>query len=183
MNETIEQNVSCSESEFNLCVLGLTYNLAGCEPLRYMFHTAPYWKKTFLFKVCKKTPKSFPSLQIVGSEGSLQIFNTSIVHNIKSASYYKLHILVLIQTATRKKQNELYKTFCKNTNLKIVFSPFKLKDQFPSKDCLPVALSNLLCANLLVHNVNHWGTQMPFTIKDQGTSANWYKVSHSSATE
>ena len=125
-----------------------------------------------MFQVCKKTHKSFPSLQIVGSEGSLQIFNTNIVHNIKSVSFYKLHILVLIQTVTRKKNYELYKTFCKNTNLKIVFSPFKLQDQFPSKDCLSVALSTLLCANLLVQDVNHWGSQMPFTIKDQGTSAN-----------
>ena len=37
MDETIGRNVSLSDWEFNLCVLGLPYNLAGCEPLGYMF--------------------------------------------------------------------------------------------------------------------------------------------------
>ena len=37
MDETIGRKISLSDSDFNLCLLGLPYNLAGCEPLGYMF--------------------------------------------------------------------------------------------------------------------------------------------------
>ena len=33
MDETIGQSVSLSDSDFNLCVLGLPHKLAGCELL------------------------------------------------------------------------------------------------------------------------------------------------------
>ena len=46
--------------------------------------------------------------------------------------------------STKTKIYELCKTFCKNTNVKIVFSPFKLQDLFSSKDCLPVALKSFV---------------------------------------
>ena len=66
--------------------------------------------------------------------------NTNIDHNNKSVSYYKLPYIGSYSNSTKKKIYELCKTFCKNTNVKIVFSPFKLQDLFSSKDCLPVAL-------------------------------------------
>ena len=46
--------------------------------------------------------------------------------------------------STKKKIYELCKTFCKNTNIKIVCSPFKLQDLFCSRDCLPVALKSFV---------------------------------------
>ena len=43
-----------------------------------------------------------------------------------------------------EKKGELCKIFCKNANVKIAFSPFKLQDLFSSKDCLPVALKSFV---------------------------------------
>ena len=66
--------------------------------------------------------------------------NTNIDHNNKSVSYYKLPYIGSYSNSTKKKIDESFKTFCKNTNFKIVFSPSKLQDLFSSKDSLPVAL-------------------------------------------
>ena len=55
--------------------------------------------------------------------------NTNIDHNNKSISYYKLPYIGSYSNSfkkKKKKKNELCKTFCKNTNVKIVFSQFKL---------------------------------------------------------
>ena len=70
--------------------------------------------------------------------------NTNIDHNNKSVSYYKLPYIGSYSNSTKKKNFELCKTFCKKTNVKIVFSPFKLQDLFSSKDCLPVALKSFV---------------------------------------
>ena len=70
--------------------------------------------------------------------------NTNIDHINKSVSYYKLPYIGSYSNSTKKKIYELCKTFCKNTNVKIVFSPFKLQDLFSSKDCLPVALKSFV---------------------------------------
>ena len=64
MDETIGQNVSLSYSDFNLCVLGLSFDLAGCEPLGYMFSYYSLLKKPYLFKV-RKNLWSFPFLPIL----------------------------------------------------------------------------------------------------------------------
>ena len=53
MDETVGRNVSLSDSDFNLRVLGLPYNLAGCESLGYMFSYFSLLKTPFLFKVRK----------------------------------------------------------------------------------------------------------------------------------
>ena len=66
--------------------------------------------------------------------------NTNIVHNNKSVSYYKLPYIGSYSNSTKKKIYELCKTFCKSSNVKLVFSLFKLQNLLSSKDCLPVAL-------------------------------------------
>ena len=97
--------------------------------------------------------------------------NTNIDHNNKSVSYYKLHTLVLIQTVPKKKNYELFKTFCKNINLKIVFSPFKLQDLFSSIDCLPVALKSFAvhkftCAGCQPYYIGKTKRHLPTRIKE-----------------
>ena len=77
MDEAIGWNVSLSDSDFNLCVVGLLHNLAGCEPLGHMFSYCSLPQKLFLFKVCKSL-WSFPSLSIVGSEGNFKNFDVSL---------------------------------------------------------------------------------------------------------
>ena len=66
--------------------------------------------------------------------------NTNIDHNNKSVFYYKLPYIGSYSNSTKKTIYDLCKTFCKNTNFKIAFSPFKFQDLFSLKVCLPVAL-------------------------------------------
>ena len=70
--------------------------------------------------------------------------NTNIDHNNKSFSQYKLPYIGFYSNSTKEKIHELCKTFCQNTNIKIVFSPFKLQDLFSSKDFFPVALKSFV---------------------------------------
>ena len=97
--------------------------------------------------------------------------NTNIDHNNNSASYYKLQYIVSYSSSTKKKIYELCKTFCKNTNVKIVFSPFKLQDLFPSKDCLPVALKSFVvykftCAGCQSCYIGETKRHLPTRIKE-----------------
>ena len=68
--------------------------------------------------------------------------NVNIIHNNKSISYYKLPYIGSYLNSTEKNIYELCKAFCRNTNVKTAFSPFKLQDLFSSKNCLPVALKS-----------------------------------------
>ena len=71
--------------------------------------------------------------------------NTNIVHNNKNVvSYHKLPYIGAYSNSTKKKNYELCETFCRNTNVEIIFLPFKLQDLFSSKDCLPVALKSFV---------------------------------------
>ena len=70
--------------------------------------------------------------------------NTNIDHNNKSVFYYKLPYIGSYSNSTKKTIYDLCKTFCKNTNFKIAFSPFKFQDLFSSKACLPVALKSFV---------------------------------------
>ena len=96
--------------------------------------------------------------------------NTNIDHNNKSVSYYKLPYIGSYSNSTKKKNYELCKTFCKNTIVKIVFSPFKLQDLFLFASCSEVlcCVHIYLCRMLILL---HWGNQTPFTRKDQKASA------------
>ena len=79
--------------------------------------------------------------------------NTNIVRNNKSVFYDKLPYNGSYSNSSKKKNYELCKTFWKNTNVSLVFSPFKLQDLFSSKDC-QLRWSPLFCTNLLVQDVN-----------------------------
>ena len=97
--------------------------------------------------------------------------NTNIDHNNKSVSYYKLPYIGSYSNSTKKKIYELCKTFCKNTNVKIVFSPFKLQDLFSSKDCLPVALKSFVvykftCAGCQSCYIGETKCHLPTKIKE-----------------
>ena len=61
---------------------------------------------------------------------------------------YKLPYIVSFSNNTKKKIKELCKKFCKNSNINIVFSPFKTGNLFLIKDRLPSALKlyKFICA-------------------------------------
>ena len=56
--------------------------------------------------------------------------------------YYKLPFIGSYSNSTKKKISELCSKYCKNINVKVVFSPFKISDLFSSKDVLPYALKS-----------------------------------------
>ena len=58
--------------------------------------------------------------------------NSNAVKQTKTTLYYKLPYIGLFSNNTKKKIKELCKKFCKNSNIKIVFSPFKTGDLFSS---------------------------------------------------
>ena len=62
--------------------------------------------------------------------------------NSKKFCYYKLPIIGSYSNSTKKKISELCGKFCKNINIKVVFSPFKIGDLFSAKDVLPNALKS-----------------------------------------
>ena len=106
MDETIGQNVRLSDSDFNLCVLWLPYNLAGCEPLRYMFSYCSLLKKPFLFKVHKNLWK-FPSLPI----------------SVLDKCYFQTSIIITKSTEMIWQQIDVNITFCEFLE-KLLFSSF-----------------------------------------------------------
>ena len=62
----------------------------------------------------------------------------------KNVSYCKLGYIGKFSLYTRKKINQLCKQFCKNTNIKLVFTPTKLSDYFSTKDALPKDLRSFV---------------------------------------
>ena len=59
--------------------------------------------------------------------------NTNIDHNNKSVSYYKLPYIGSYSNSTKKKDYELCKNFCKNTNVKIFFHLSNYRTYFLQK--------------------------------------------------
>ena len=64
------------------------------------------------------------------------------VKQTKTTLYYKLPYIGSFSNNTKKKIKELCKKFCKNSNVNIVFSPFKTGHLFSSKDCSPIGLKS-----------------------------------------
>ena len=98
--------------------------------------------------------------------------NTNIDHNNKSVSYYKLTYIGSYSKSTEKKIYELCKTFCKNTNVKIVSSSFKLQDLFCSKGYLPVPLKSpavykFTCARCQSCSIGKTKRHLPTRIKER----------------
>ena len=99
--------------------------------------------------------------------------NTNIDHNNKSISYYKLPYIVLIQTVPKKIMSYV-KHFAKTPMLNYFFTiqiagPIFLKRLFASCSEVLCCVQIYLCRMSIL---SHWRNQMPFTNKDQGTSAN-----------
>ena len=103
-----------------------------------------------------------------------------LIIETKAFLTWNYHTLVLIQTVPRKKFMSYVKHFAKTPTLKLFVHHSNCRTYFVQETVCQLLWSPLLCTNLLVQDVNlvPWGNQMPFTNKDQGTSANWYKISY-----
>ena len=126
-------------------------------------------KNLYSFYLIDKEIKKFSGNKVTTKE------NTNTDHNQKSVCYYKLPYIGSYPSSTKKNIYELCKTFCKNTNAKIVFSPFKLQDIFFFKILFASCSEVLCCVRIYLRRMSillHWGNQISFTNKDQGTFAN-----------
>ena len=70
--------------------------------------------------------------------------NCNAVKESKTTLYYKLPYIGSFSNNNKKKVEELCKKFSKNSNISIVFSPFKTGDMFSSKYCLPSGLKSFV---------------------------------------
>ena len=75
-------------------------------------------------------------------------------------------------TVTRKILKHLLDVFCKDIDMRIVFSPFKIKNFFSFKDPIPDALKSLLVYKLLVRDVT------PVTLARRHANLSTDKNSH-----
>ena len=102
--------------------------------------------------------------------------NTNIDHNDKSISYYKLPYIGSYSVSKKKKKKIMsyVKHFAKTPMLNYFFTiqiagPIFLKRLFASCSEVLCCVQIYLCRMSIL---SHWENQMPFTNKDQGTSAN-----------
>ena len=70
--------------------------------------------------------------------------SSNAVKQTKTTLYYKLPYIGSFSNNTKKEIKELCKEFCKNSNVNIVFSPFKTGHLFSSKDCSPIGLKSFV---------------------------------------
>ena len=74
-------------------------------------------------------------------------FSTNYCNAVKESKttlHYKLPYIGSFSNNTKKKIKELCKKFCTNSNINIVFSPFKTGDFFLGKDYLPSGLKSFV---------------------------------------
>ena len=64
---------------------------------------------------------------------------------IKTTLHYKLSYVDSISNSIRKNVKELTKTFFKESDINIIFSPFKIADSFSSKRVFVTKRSEFLC--------------------------------------
>ena len=72
--------------------------------------------------------------------------------DISNCHFYKLPYIGFYSTYTGKKISSIINKYCKDLNVKVIFSPFKLSIMFSPKDCIPKSLKSrvvyqLTCAS------------------------------------
>ena len=126
-------------------------------------------KNLYSFYLIDKEIKKFSDNKVTTKE------STNIGHNYKSVCYYKLPYIGSYPSSTKKKKYQLCKTFRKNTNAKIVFFTIQVAGHFFFKILFASCSEVLCCVRIYLCRMSillHWGNQIPFTNKDQGTFAN-----------
>ena len=87
----------------------------------------------------------FPSWLIDKSvQGYLRNVTTKEVpkHDVSNCHVYKLPYIGFYSSYTRKKISSIINKYCKDLNVKVIFSPFKLCNIFSPKDFIPDSLKS-----------------------------------------
>ena len=63
-------------------------------------------------------------------------------HDVSNYHFYKLPYIGFYSSYTRKKISSIINKYCKDLNVKVIFSPFKLCNIFSPKDFIPDSLKS-----------------------------------------
>ena len=94
MEETIVRNINVSAGDFNLCVLGVPYILAVCQPQGYMLSCCFLVKKSLFFKL-RKNLWSFPPQCNVGSDDNFKHFDALLTISYSLDIYSHLFTITI----------------------------------------------------------------------------------------
>ena len=65
-------------------------------------------------------------------------------HDVSNCHFYKLPYIGFYSSYTRKKISSIVNKYCKDLNVKVIFSPFELCNIFSPKDFIPDSLKSLV---------------------------------------
>ena len=108
-----------------------------------------------LLKIFKKNqyPESLINRVVKSYLNNAQNSNTSTSTNDTSTIYFKLPFLN-ISNFTQRKVRMLAKKYCKNLNIKLAFSSFKIKNLITVKDCVPRSLRSCVVYKFMCAGCN-----------------------------
>ena len=108
-----------------------------------------------LLKIFKKNqyPESLINRVVKSYLNNAQNSNTSTSTNDTSTIYFKLPFLN-ISNFTQRKVRMLAKKYCKNLNIKLAFSSFKIKNLITVKDCVPRSLRSCVVYKFICAGCN-----------------------------
>ena len=108
-----------------------------------------------LLQIFKKNqyPESLINRLVKSYRNNAQNSNTSTSTNDTSTIYFKLPFLN-ISNFTQHKVRMLAKKYCKNLNIKLAFSSFKIKNLITVKDCVPRSLRSCVVYKFICAGCN-----------------------------
>ena len=108
-----------------------------------------------LLQIFKKNqyPESLINRVVKSYLNNAQNSNTSTSTNDTSTIYFKLPFLN-ISNFTQRKVRMLAKKYCKNLNIKLAFSSFKIKNLITVKDCVPRSLRSCVVYKFICAGCN-----------------------------
>ena len=71
-----------------------------------------------------------------------KIHTTNDTKTLKNVSYYKLPYLGHVSNQINKKLQKICNKFCTSSDIKLIFSPYKIGDFFTTKDPIPCSMKS-----------------------------------------
>jgi len=108
-----------------------------------------------LFNIFKRNqyPESLINRVVTSYIDTTQTSNSSASPTDTSTTYFKLPFLST-SNSTQHKVRLLAKTYCKNLNIKLAISTFRVKNLISVKDCVPRSLRSCVVYNITCMGCN-----------------------------
>ena len=101
-------------------------------------------RNSFPYHVIDKVTKCFLTKINLSKHPPISVNATIDSANDSNVRYYKLPFIGNHSKLTSIKLNKLCKRFCKDINIKLVFTSFKIKNLFQVKDLIPMSLKSFV---------------------------------------